>query len=425
MRKYFLVLYSIFLIVFSLQSQTISNLSLGDCISLALKNSYLLQADNFSIKVANQNVFLQQGLAVPHISGELSSESHILKSYGFQQVWASINADWSLGNFLVEKGKAAMQDVETQQLMKEQNRLNIIGKVSSLYIAILQIYKQNEILDNRLIFLKKHYNLTVSMWKSGIRTQMDALQTKSEIVKLQQDKLRVKINSAVLKEEMAHILGFNSPDSLFLTTLSIEKTDMLKPPLPDTVSFNNNPLLQAYNNKIKAQNIRVKEVKAEQYPHIFLGGGYFLDPDPTGDGNYWRINAGMDIPIYYGNRIQHLTLINKIKTNLLLAKKMNLKRNLKIRLGKLSVKLLQLTKLMQLQHQQLSIAKKTLAFSEINYKAGLITNLDVLTAQHRYTVTQLSIEETRLDFLMNLIAFYVTSGNVDKIIALGNEYSKK
>ncbi|NOX86422.1 MAG: TolC family protein [Chlorobi bacterium] len=74
-----------------------------------------------------------------------------------------------------------------------------------------------------------------------------------------------------------------------------------------------------------------------------------------------------------------------------------------------------------LQTERKSITEKAVSFAEVNYKAGISTNLDYLSAQQRLTNTQLAIEETRLKYTMNLIEFYVTTNQVDKIIALENE----
>lgn len=56
---------------------------------------------------------------------------------------------------------------------------------------------------------------------------------------------------------------------------------------------------------------------------------------------------------------------------------------------------------MQIQQIQLTTTQKTVNFSEVNYQAGLITNLEFITAQQQLTITRLAIEESRLKYLIN------------------------
>jgi len=65
-----------------------------------------------------------------------------------------------LGNLIQKTSRAATQDIEIRRLEKEQNRLNVIGRSTSLYMSILQVKKQIEILQVRLIFLQQHRQLT-------------------------------------------------------------------------------------------------------------------------------------------------------------------------------------------------------------------------------------------------------------------------
>jgi len=409
------------LILFPLLSfaQSAHTLSLQNCIDLAVKNSYQLKANESDIKAASQQALFEKSRAIPKVSGELASESRFLKPYNFSQVWASVHADWSLGDYLLKTGRAARQQVETVRLLNKQNRLDVIGKVSSLYMALLLNLKQKEILNTRLNFIQQHYNLAVSLWKAGLRTQIDVLQSKAEIIKIQQDTVQLAMARDNLVQELARMLGWDGSHGLHLQILNTDEIVKLQPSLADA-DLSKNPLLLSYASKIKAQKMAKQAIKAQQYPHLNLGGGYFNDADPTGDGNYWRLNAGVSIPIYYGHEIRKLTAVSNAQTASIEARQQQAKRKIMIHLGRVTSKLNQLQKLMQLQQSQISTAQNTVDYAEVNYKAGLITNLEFITAQQQLTTSKLAIEASRLDYLMNLIEFYVSTNRVDKIKSLAN-----
>jgi len=288
-------------------------------------------------------------------------------------------------------------------------------------MSILQVKKQIEILEVRLQFLQQHQQLTQGMWKAGISTRLDVLQTKSEIVKLQEDTARLAIVRKNLRNEMARLLGWKNTDSLRLSSIRVDSITALSLPVVSVNSLSDNPLLALYDSKVKAQQYRTEELVAGQIPHIMFGGGYFADGDPTGDGNYWRISAGITIPIYYGHESIYKKKGSEAIVKLLDAQKLEATRELMIHLVKVHEKLVKLKSLLELQNQRQAITVQAVGLAEMNYKAGISTNLDYLSAQQRLTDTQLSIEETRLEYAVNLIEYYIITNQVDQIVALGNK----
>ncbi len=401
-----------------LHAQSPPVLTLKDCIRRAEINSFRLQSDEFEISVQEQTASLAKSYAIPKVGGELATENRFLQPYFFSQVWASVHADWSLGDLIKKTNRSANQEIITRELEKEQNRLNVIGRSTSLYVSIFQVKKQIEILQKRIGFLEKHRQLTEGMWKAGMRTQLDLLQTESEMVKLQEDTARLAIVRKNLRNEMARLLGWQNTDSLNLAPIQLNSVTEM-PVFPVTrQSLATNPILASFDSKVKAQQFRTDEIVADYIPHVLLGTGFLADGDPTGDGNYWHINASVIIPIYTGNSLN----IRKQGSNAILeslgAQKKEAERELNIHLIKVYEKLIKIKGLLDLQVQREAISAKAVNFAVINYKAGISTNLDYLSAQQRLTNTQLSIEETRLEYTMSLIEYYITINEVDRIFAL-------
>ncbi len=417
-KLWILTIAMFFSVLLSAQSPPV--LTLKECIERAELNSFKLHSDEFEISVQEQNASLAKSYAIPKVSGELSTDNRFLQPYFFSQVWASVHADWSLGDLIQKTGRSSSQEVITRQLEKEQNRLNVIGRSTSLYVSIFQVKKQIEILEMRMGFLQKHYHLTNGMWKAGVRTQLDVLQTESEMVKLQEDTARLAIVRKNLRNELAGLLGWQNTDSLILAPININSVTEA-PVFPVTPqSLANNPILASFDSKVKAQQFRTDEIVADYIPHFQLGTGYLADGDPTGDGNFWQINASIVIPIYSGNSLDIKKQGSTAILESLDSQKKEAERELMIHLIKVHEKLIKLKNLLALQNKREEITAKAVNYAEINYRAGISTNLDYLSAQQRLTDTQLSIEETRLEYTMSLIEYYITTNQVESIFALGN-----
>jgi len=400
-------------------------LTLEECIRRAEVNSYQLQSDDYEITVAENIASMAESRALPRISGELAIDNKFLQPYYFNQMWASVHADWSLGDLIRKTGRSALQDIETRRLEKEQHRLNVVGRSTSLYMSILQVRKQIEILGVRVMFLKHHHQVSQGMWKAGLSSQLDVLQTESEIVKLQEDSSRLAIVRNDLSIELVHLLGWASTDSLHLSSLRIDFLAAKPVPVISIQALSLNPILSTFDSRLISQQLRTDEIGAEQIPHITLGSGYVGDADPTGDGNYWQINAGVIIPIYSGKAFTYQKQGSKAMGESLDTQRSEAEREILIHLVKVHDKLVSTKSLMELQQQRLHISAQAVDFAEVNYEAGIASNLDYLSSQQRLINTELDIEETRLEYTMSLIEFYITTNQIDQIVAMGYNQNGK
>jgi outer membrane protein TolC len=394
-------------------------LTLEECIRLAEENSFQLKADDYEIAVAENTVSIAESRALPRISGELAMDNRFLQPYYFNQMWASVHADWSLGDMIRKTGRSSLQDLETRKLEKEQHRLDVIGRSTSLYMSILQVDKQIEILGVKVIFLEHHYQVSRGMWTAGLRSELDMLQTESEIARIREDSARLALVRNDLSIELVHLFGWETTDGLYLASLPLDSLAAGSVPdisLPDLA---NNPVLTAFDSRVNAEQLRMDEIAADQIPHISAGSGFVKDDDPTGDGNYLQISAGVIIPIYSGKAYTYQKQGSMDMMESLDAQRSEAERELLIHLLKIHDKLVNTQSLMELQQHRLDISARAVDFAAVNYQAGIASNIEFIASQQQLTNTELEIEETRLEYAMNLIEFYITNNQVDRIVALG------
>jgi len=394
-------------------------LTLEECIRLAEENSFQLRSDDYEISVAVNVASIAESQALPRISGELVLDNRFLEPYYFNQMWAAVHADWSLGDLIRKTGRSSLQEIETRRLEREQHLLNVIGRSTSLYMSILQVDKQVEILGAKVVFLEHHYQVSEGMWKAGLRSQLDMLQTESEIAGLREDSARLAMIRNDLGIELVHLMGWDSAEGLHLAPLEMDS--LVTAPVPDISlqTLSDNPVLSAFDSRMTAQQLKTDEVGAAQIPHITMGSGYVKDADPTGDGNYFQINAGVIIPIYSGKAFTYEKQGSRAMVESLVAQRSEAERELLIHLVKIHDKLLQIQDLMELQQLRLDISARAVDYAELNYKAAIASNIDFIASQQQLTNTELQMEETRLEYVMNLVEFYITNNEVDRILAMG------
>ena len=72
----------------------------------------------------------------------------------------------------------------------------------------------------------------------------------------------------------------------------------------------------------------------------------------------------------------------------------------------------------QLQNQRLSTTENAYKIAEANYQAGLMTNLEYLSAQQQLNETRIAIQETQLAYVSELVQYYIITNQPDKIAEL-------
>jgi multidrug efflux system outer membrane protein len=402
-----------------------SPFTLEQCVDSVVAHSYLYRAGEFRTQAAERDAEISRTYMMPSVTGDAGVEGRFLAPWNFGQAWAVVHGDWSLGDFIKKTDQVARQEVITTRLLQEQTRLDAVSRAVSLYMSIMQQRREVQLLDDRIALLKDHLVVARHLWNAGVRTRMDILQTEAEINRITVDRARVIMTLRNLAQELTTITGMPPRDTLVLEHINAARLigEMPVAGVSDTL-VQHNPLYQVYLSKIKTQQLQTGLVSAQQWPHLTAGAGRFGDGDPGGDGSYWLLNAGIAIPIYQWGRIRQEKKRSEAITYSLSTELLDLSRELQIHLARTVTRMEELQKMLDLQQQRLENAREAWSLASINYKAGILTNLEYLTAQQQVTATEIAIAQTRLQYVMNLIEYYLTTNQVEEIRKMGT-YVKK
>ncbi len=401
-------------------SQEAYVVTLARCIDSVQKYSFRLQAETFNTEAALKNLDVSHTRSLPFLTGDIGIEGRSLKPYGFGQQWTLVHGDWSLGDFIKKTDQVARQEVVTAQLMQEQERLDGISRVTSLFMNVLQKEKERELLNERIRLLETHRIVATSLWQAGVRTRLDILQTESELSVAKEEKVRVIVDIRNSIQEITKLTGMTMLDTFQLETINTK--DLIRQvniSELDNQLVTENPLYQVLLSKVQTRQLQTELISAQRWPHVFAGGGYFVDGDPTSDGNYWTIQTGIAFPIYQWGSINYQKEESEALEKSLNMELLDLNRELLIHLEKTMIRLEELNNMLGLQEDRLETLKEAQSLADINYKAGLITNLEYLVTQQRNTTTMITIEETRLEYILNLIEYYLVTNQVQKIKEMG------
>ena len=416
---FYVLFFLMFVTVTRVRSQA-QKITLSQCIDSVQSQSYLLRADSYNTEATAKSVDIRHAQYLPAISGNVGGEGRFLTpgNYNFGQQWTMIHGDWSLGNLITKTELIAKQELVTAKFKQEKTRIDGISRVTSLYMNVLQKKKQLELLNERISFLEKHKAVASSLWKAGVKTRLDVLQTETEISITQEEEVRagMEIKNSLL--ELARLTGFDE-NSISLKNIStaslVESVDVSS---LNATAISANPMYKIIQSQVQTQQLRLSDIEAKQWPHIFMGGGYFVDGDPTSDGNYWSLQAGITIPIYHWKAIRNGKSLVMLMSESKSMELQNLERELTIHVNKTISRLEDLKKMLDVSQKRLKTLGESLDLAGLNYKAGWITNLEFLAVQQQVTRNMIQIEALRLEYILNLIEYYLTVNQVGRIKAM-------
>ena len=418
LRKLYFLLLLIF-IYGSLVAQ-VQTITLSQCIDSVQTHSYLLNAEMLNTQSAEKDVNIRHTDYLPAISGDVGVGGNFMGAnrYNFGQQWTMIHGDWSLGYLLRKTDRIAQQKLVTATLMQEKVRVDGISRVTSLYMNVLQKRKQLELLDERATFLEKHKAVALSLWQAGVRTRLDVLQTETEVSVTKEEAVRVEMVIKNSMQELSRLTGL--PDSVRLEKIDagILIANINKKSLNGLMVVEN-PMYKILQSEVQTQQLQISDIEAKQWPHVVVGGGYFVDGDPTSDGNFWTVQTGITVPIYQWRKIRTEKEQVQVQSDSKNMELQDLGRELSIHVDKTLTRLDELEKMMIVSQERIKTLEESLDLANLNYKAGWVTNLEYLAVQQQLTSNLIKIEAIRLEYILNLIEFYLITNQVEKIRVMG------
>ena len=405
----------LFVVVSFNQIHAQTTLTLDDCIRLAIQNSYQLQADSLLGESLQMLVKQEQSAYNPQISGSAGISGLFLSPYTFGQHYLQAVADWDLGRFWYKTADIQQKQSEEQAAITKQNQLEVTGVITGLYLDVLQNQLEQQILQSKLDYFTKHIDVLTILWKAGTIPQLDILQTQSKLNSVKEEMMQKVLGANQAKYAMARLMNFDSPDQFLLASIDPEL------PSPEEVDqvpeswLENHPLSQVIQKEYEKKLLMKKDVHASVMPHIQAFGGYTFDRDPTGDGNYVLLGLGATIPIFSWNKNDYRLQEIDFTAEAIQSQKQKTERDLSIQYGQIIRQIQQYKQIFDFQQDKIKTDREAATVAELNYKAGIATNLDFIMARQTLAETELKINTIRNQYLKSLVAFWLLTGQTEKI----------
>jgi multidrug efflux system outer membrane protein len=298
---------------------------------------------------------------------------------------ADLSYEVDLFGRLSHNTEAARRDAQAEEGLLQSTRLLVQASVAQTYLALRALDAERALVQSTLGAYRETLSLTERRWRAGDVAELDVARSSTEVSATESEALALNRRRAELENALAVLLGENP--SGFALKPDEWKTALPAIPagVPSTVLTRRPDVAAAQQSMLAAQS-RVGVAKAAWFPNIALTGfgGYAssdIDDLFQWSSRAWLIGALFSLPILDGGRrkagVENTSAqldgaVAQYREQVLVAFK-----DVEDQLAALRL----LSEQAEAQARAVSSASRTTSLSGTRYRAGYVSQLELLDAQ--------------------------------------------
>lgn len=427
MSKISFIIASLMCLPFTALAQTADTLTLDEMIRRVVTTYPTAGQAEEAIKSAGYNVKMARAALLPVLNASASyTRVEPVATVHFEEMDLSFapkdnyNAGLSLHQLIYDFGKnrpkieAAKEREALARL--EQNELH-----QSLALNTVQLYYMNCLARQAILIkqqeLKDYEEMlrqTEIRTRSGSSTSFDLLNTEVSQSAVNTQLIELTTHLQTLQMQLSVLADTSVTETIplnesFETTRNLDNLDDLL-----ATAYLARPEIQLVDKQISIARLEESAARKAYNPSLDLsaaaGGknGYPLHIDRM-KLNY-EAGITLSIPLYEGGRRKQNASLARSAYNSALYQKELVERQVQQQVSEIFYSLTSdYTKIEQLS-RQVTLAGKAYEQAKINYKAGTITNLELLTSSTNLSGSQLQLLQARINYLVSYYKLQVGVG---------------
>jgi outer membrane protein TolC len=329
---------------------------------------------------------------------------------------ASLNYEQTLYDF----GKTS----KTVKLAKESKTLtsqsvDLIKQRLTLltiqtYYSLVLLQEAIGIKNLQIETLKNHSQFIGKKKATGSATQYELLMTNVRISNSESQKLDLETMQRIQRSVLGSLIGaanneINVKKDLGVTSYELPKDSLL------TFAFNHRIEMAMAKEKETLAGLQYQMVKSQNNPrlNIFASGGWKNGyiPDLSVPKANYAAGVGLKVPILNGNRLKNNLLLAKSTIQNTTFETEIAKRNISNEVVENKANCDASKQKINQFELQLSQAEEAFALANVSFKAGTITNLDLLDAETSVSESRLSLLRSKIEYILSIYKLNIALGN--------------
>jgi outer membrane protein len=423
------LIFAPFFITTLLSAQTTSDsLSLSQIISQIVQSHPSIKEAEEALNVADAKIGLAKAAYLPYADAsanytriypvpEITFAGRTMQMAAANNYNAGININQTIYDF----GKTSNEVLSEQkgkeitQLSVEQVKQRMAILATNTFYILVFLQDALQIKDEELKNLNDHLEYVQKKQQTGSGTQFEILTTMVRISNIESQKTDLETSHKVQLSVLNALLGQQGN-----LMVNVKKELTMKAPEIVTDSLiayainHRNEVLIAREKENLAQ-LKYNLTKAQNNPviNVFASGGvkdgYF--PSLEEPRFNCAVGVGFKMPLFDGQRLKNSKNIAKSNIQNYGYETEIAKRNVSNEVIEAETSSAASMKKVKQFELQLSQAKHALSLAEVNYKAGVITNLDMLDATRAVSESQLLYLKSQIDYVASVYRLKAALGD--------------
>lgn len=250
--------------------------------------------------------------------------------------------------------------------------------------------------------------------KSGSATSFDLLNTQVSQASIHTQLTELSSNLHTLQTQLSVLA-----DTLVTETMPLKESFEIKSNLTSldnllAIAYTSRPELQIADKQLAIAKLEESAARRAYNPSLDLAAsagaknGYPIHIDRM-KLNY-EAGVTLSIPLYEGGRRKQNTSLAHSAYNSALYQKDLVERQVRQQVSENYYTLQSNYDQIKQLTEQVTLAEKAYAQAKVNYKAGSITNLELLTSSTNYSSSKLQLLQARINYLVNYYKLQVSTG---------------
>jgi multidrug efflux system outer membrane protein len=398
---------------------------LQQIIEMALKNNRDLRLAALNVEMARALYGIQRAELLPTVEAEASANKQKIPAnvMGFPEPLTIERYDVNLGissweidffGRIRSLKDAALEDYFATEQASRSAQISLVAEIANTFLTLAADRELLKLAQETLKTQEASYNLIQRRYEVGVSSELDLRQVQTRVEAARVDIAQYTSIVAMDENALALLVGSPVPDELLPTELSSVMTlKDISPGLPSEVLLNRPDILAA-EHTLKASNANVGAARAAFFPRISLTGmigtasgelsGLFASGSDT-----WSFAPEIIMPIFDA-RTWSAYDASKVDREIVLTQ---YEKAIQTAFREVADALAQSGTLgdqMAAQQSLVEATAESYSLSDVRYKRGIDSYLNVLDAQRSLYGAQQDLIAIRLSHLTNLVTLYKVLG---------------
>jgi len=393
------------------QITTTEQLSLTECINIALKTNPQILESQFNINTYKYKLEQSKASLSPQTSagakGSWQGSDTQTRATSASSLNSSRGANFNYSQLLYDGGKvksgiqAAETNLEIQRLNHQKLLMDIFVKICENYYSLVTSLRLEKVAQQAYEGSILHQNLAEANFNVGISPKTDFIRAQTNTFEKKYSLIAAQNANKKSRLALNYTLGragydIKVIDSLTCDTIGIDLESSINKALLSRTE------IEAAKKGIEVYKLQIKQIRAEKSPQITLGANAGMDFDNNANKNErssYSVFTNISLPITNGymteNKINELE--EKIRAEE--QKLQQLILTVKYDVNQSYLNLFEAYEQIGAAAKNVEYADLTLKLTDEQYKVGLATMLDLIDAELSYNRAMTNHIQSQGNFL--------------------------